>query len=194
MKLIVLSLAMVVCILSVNGYSFKRTAETLGDKEKALLRRMGAGMAKEYFGEEGAKEGAKILDMCLDKPLRNIECCVKGEGKKICERDDVDEKTCDKIERLVDETLEAGEALYMVGCLDMEGVTPSECAKELCMPYCEEECEDESCDCDEECGKFGSLLEEEEKEEEEKSKKEIQLNRLRSMLKIRKFKNIIKRK
>ncbi|CAG2253909.1 unnamed protein product [Mytilus edulis] len=171
---------MVVCILSVNGYSFKRGAETLSEKEKGLLRRMGVGMAKAYFGEEGAKEGGEILDRCLNQPLRNIECCVKGEGQKICEREKLDDETCNKIERLIDETLEAGEALYMVGCLDMEGVTPSECAKELCMPYCEEECGDKSCDCDEECGNFGRFLEEEEEkeekeEEEEKSKKTFNL-------------------
>lgn len=68
MKFIVFPLAMVACILRVNGFSFKRTAETLGDEEKALLRRMGVGMAKAVFDEDGAKEVAKILNMCLDEP------------------------------------------------------------------------------------------------------------------------------
>lgn len=116
---------MVACILSVNGFSFKRTAETLGDEEKALLRRMGVGMAKAVFDEDGAKEVAIILNMCLDEPWSDIQYCVKDEYKKVCERDDIDQVTCEGYEDLVDLALEAGEAVYEEGCHDSEGRTPS---------------------------------------------------------------------
>lgn len=71
----------------------------------------------------------------------------------------------------MDIALEAGEAVYRAGCHEMEGVTPSECAKEVCMPYCQDSYEDDSCNCDEECGRFGSLLEENKNEGESMSKK-----------------------
>lgn len=114
---------------------------------------------------------------------------MKEEYIKVCERDDIDQVTCEGYEDLVDLALEAGEAVYEEGCHDSKGRTPSECGKELCMPYCDEECEDcDSSDCEWACGIFGSLLEENENEEDKKSIKYLQLKRLRSIREIRKLK------
>ncbi|XP_063406996.1 uncharacterized protein LOC134690825 [Mytilus trossulus] len=188
MKYILLSLA-VICILSVNGFSFKkRSDDDLNENERMLLQKLGVGMARWEFGEEGAEKAGHALENCLKNPkLEEVEDCMSENAKESieeCIADNNDKETCKQIEGLVEEMIVIGGFVYDSGCLNAEN--PPKCAHDECVPICEDMCDEENCDCDEGCSAIGGLLKEDDRS--------ARLNRIRSMFKSRKFRNLSKRK
>lgn len=205
MKYTVLAL---VCIVVVNGYSFKRTEKSkyLGDREKFVLKHAGIEMAKEEFGEEGGEEAEKILDKCLEKADEQIGECMLNEGKRLCEEGENDQ--CKRIEEHILFTIAVGKNLLESGCLAMEveDADIGPCLEGKCMAICGNVCDDmegtaDECDCKECCKveekDLESAVEELESKEEERStrlNKLRKLNIFRSVLNKRYFGNLIKRK
>ncbi|VDH97938.1 Hypothetical predicted protein [Mytilus galloprovincialis] len=114
MKYTVLAL---VCIVVVNGYSFKRTEKSkyLGNREKFVLKHGGIEMAKEEFGEKGKEEAE---EKCLEKPDEKIGECILDEGKRLCEEGEDDQ--CKRIEYHIMFTIVVGKHLLESGCLAKE--------------------------------------------------------------------------
>lgn len=205
MKYTVLAL---VCIVVVNGYSFKRTEKTkyLGDREKFVLKHAGIEMAKEEFGEEGKEEAEKILDKCLEEADEKIGECMLDEGKRLCEEGEDDD--CKRIEDHIMFTIAVGKHLLESGCLAKEvgDADIGPCLEGKCMAICDNVCDDiegteEECDCTECCKVEEKELESAEEEFESKEKeRSTRLNKLRklnifrSVLNKRYFGNLIKRK
>ncbi|VDI10632.1 Hypothetical predicted protein [Mytilus galloprovincialis] len=204
MKYTVLAL---VCLVVVNGYSFKRTEKSkyLGDREKSILKHAGIEMAKEEFGEEGGEEAEKILDNCLEKADEKIGECMLDEGQRLCEGED---DQCKRIEEHILFTIAVGKHLLESGCLaeEVENADIESCIEGKCMKICGNVCDDmdgteKECDCKKCCKveekDLESAVEELESKEEERStrlNKLRKLNIFRSVLNKRYFGNLIKRK
>ncbi|XP_063406995.1 uncharacterized protein LOC134690824 [Mytilus trossulus] len=204
MKYTVLAL---VCIVVVNGYSFKRTEKSkyLGDREKFILKHAGIEMAKEEFGEKGAEEADKILGNCLEKPDEEIGECMLDAGKRLCEEGEDDQ--CKRIEDHIMFTIAVGKNLLESGCLakEVEDADIGPCLQGKCMAICDNVCDDleeteEECDCQECCKVEEKDLESAVEELESKEERSTRLNKLRklnifrSVLNKRYFGNLIKRK
>ncbi|CAC5369347.1 unnamed protein product [Mytilus coruscus] len=204
MKYTVLAL---VCIVVVNGYSFKRFDESrkLGDREKFVLKHAGIAMAEDEFGKDAAGDAGKMLDHCLELPENEIGECLLNEGKPLCEGKASEE--CDRIEDHIMLTIAVGKSLLESGCLakEVEDADIGPCLEGKCMAICNNVCDDlgeteEECECKECCKDEEKELESAVEELESKEERSMRLNKLRklnlfrSVLNKRYFGNLIKRK
>ncbi|XP_052085971.1 uncharacterized protein LOC127723401 [Mytilus californianus] len=204
MKYTVLAL---VCIVVVNGYSFKRTDESrkLGEREKLVLKKAGIELAKSDFDNDGAEVAESELDICLEFPVNEIGECLLDAGKPLCKGETAEK--CEKIENLIQLTIAVGKNILESGCLAKEvadaDIEP--CLEGKCIPICNNVCDDlgatkEECNCEKLCEdeerELEGAIEELESEEERSARlsKLRKLNLFRSVLNKRYFGNLIKRK